>query len=92
MSVLSILFLPTERGSGLADTALRTSKSGYLTRRLVDVAQMLLFGKKIVERKRILLSDLRDENDHPEPFEERVLGRIALKDVVDENSGEILVQ
>ncbi|HOQ67181.1 MAG TPA: DNA-directed RNA polymerase subunit beta' [Candidatus Atribacteria bacterium] len=94
LSVLEYFISTHGARKGLADTALRTSKSGYLTRRLVDVAQDVIVREEDCGTEEgILLSDLRDENDHLiEPFEERVLGRIALKDVVDENSGEILVR
>ena len=55
MSVLEYFISTHGARKGLADTALRTSKSGYLTRRLVDVAQMLLLGKRIGTEEGVLL-------------------------------------
>lgn len=93
LSVLEYFISTHGARKGLADTALRTSKSGYLTRRLVDVAQDVIVREEDCGTEEgVLLFDLRDENDHLiESFEERVLGRVALKDIVDKNNGEILV-
>ncbi|MCX6090865.1 MAG: DNA-directed RNA polymerase subunit beta', partial [Candidatus Atribacteria bacterium] len=78
---------------GLADTALRTAKSGYLTRRLVDVAQdMIIREVDCSTDDGILIGDLKDENDNViEMFEERILGRSILHDIIDESSGEVLL-
>ncbi len=78
---------------GLADTALRTAKSGYLTRRLVDVAQdMIVRENECGTSDGVFMGDLTDENDNVvENFTERILGRIALEDVVHPKNGEVLV-
>ncbi len=77
---------------GLADTALKTANSGYLTRRLVDVAQ----DSTIVEHdcgtmRGILAEPLIEGGEVIVRIGERILGRVALEDVVDPHSGEILV-
>lgn len=94
LSVLEYFISTHGARKGLADTALRTAKSGYLTRRLVDVAQDVIVREEDCGTDDgILLEDLKDENDNiVEPFEERVLGRIALRDIVDTTTGEVIVR
>ncbi|WP_460036171.1 DNA-directed RNA polymerase subunit beta' [Methylothermus subterraneus] len=77
---------------GLADTALKTANSGYLTRRLVDVGQDLV----VVEHdcgttKGITMTPIIEGGDVVEPLSERVLGRVVAKDVVDPNTQEVVV-
>ena len=77
---------------GLADTALKTANSGYLTRRLVDVAQ----ESTIVERDcqtldGIVAEPLLDGGEIIVPLGDRILGRVALEDVCDPYSNEVLV-
>jgi DNA-directed RNA polymerase subunit beta' len=77
---------------GLADTALKTANSGYLTRRLVDVGQDLV----VVEhdcgtQNGITMTPIIEGGDVVEPLSERVLGRVVAKDVVDPNTQEIIV-
>jgi DNA-directed RNA polymerase subunit beta' len=77
---------------GLADTALKTANSGYLTRRLVDVAQ----DATIVEADcktldGIIAEPLMDGGEVIVPLGDRILGRVALEDVVDPYSGELIV-
>jgi DNA-directed RNA polymerase subunit beta' len=77
---------------GLADTALKTANSGYLTRRLVDVAQDLV----VVEDdcgtdNSILMQSLIEGGDVVEPLSERVLGRVLAEDVMLPNSDEIVI-
>jgi DNA-directed RNA polymerase subunit beta' len=91
MSVLEYFISSHGARKGLADTALRTADSGYLTRRLVDVAQ------DVITREEDCGTDLgtwitREESDQiPEPFGERLIGRMAAIAVVDEKSGETIV-
>ncbi|MGQ9622660.1 MAG: DNA-directed RNA polymerase subunit beta' [Candidatus Caldatribacteriaceae bacterium] len=94
LSVLEYFISTHGARKGLADTALRTAKSGYLTRRLVDVAQDVIVREEDCGTDDgVLLEDLKDENDNIiESFEERALGRTALRDIVDEATGEILVR
>jgi len=77
---------------GLADTALRTADSGYLTRRLVDVSQDVIvreddcgtpYGYEV--------HALKENNELIEGLAERVAGRFAFEDVIDPNTGEVLV-
>src|SRR5690606_29441153 len=68
---------------GLADTALKTANSGYLTRRLVDVAQGLVVTEDDCGTENgILITPLVEGGDIVEPLRERVLGRVAAIDVL----------
>ncbi len=78
---------------GLADTALKTAHSGYLTRRLVDVAQDLVivqFDCKTVDGLEV--QALVEGGEIIESLGDRILGRVALEDIKDPYSGEILVK
>ena len=67
---------------GLADTALKTANSGYLTRRLVDVAQdLVVIGDDCGTEDGLLLNPLVEGGDVVEPLRERVLGRLTAEDV-----------
>ena len=67
---------------GLADTALKTANSGYLTRRLVDVAQdMVVTEDDCGTEHGILMQPIIEGGDVVEPLRERVLGRVAARDV-----------
>ena len=77
---------------GLADTALKTANSGYLTRRLVDVAQdAIITDEDCGTLDGIYLTSLTEGGEVIEPIGERILGRVALDDVLDPFSGELLV-
>ncbi len=77
---------------GLADTALKTANSGYLTRRLVDVAQDSTIVEKDCETlDGIMAEPLREGGEVIQRVGERILGRVALDDVVDPFTGELLV-
>ena len=76
---------------GLADTALRTAKSGYLTRRLVDVAQDLIVTEEdCCTDKGVEVKPLRQEGKVVIPLSERLLGRVALRDIHDPVGGALL--
>ncbi len=76
---------------GLADTALRTSGSGYLTRRLVDVAQdMIVAEVDCGTTEGVWMSRPGGDGALP-PFEERITGYLAATEVVDPSTGEIVV-
>jgi DNA-directed RNA polymerase subunit beta' len=76
---------------GLADTALKTANSGYLTRRLVDVAQdLVVIGDDCGTLNGLLLTPLVEGGDVVEPLRERVLGRITAEDVLSPGSDEVL--
>jgi DNA-directed RNA polymerase subunit beta' len=78
---------------GLADTALKTANSGYLTRRLVDVAQdSVITEDNCGTLDGIEMTPLMEGGEIIEPLGDRVLGRVALEDVKDPFSGEIIVQ
>jgi DNA-directed RNA polymerase subunit beta' len=77
---------------GLADTALKTANSGYLTRRLVDIAQDVIINEiDCGTRDGILVSPLVEGGEIIQPLEERVLGRLAAEDIRDPVTGEIIV-
>jgi DNA-directed RNA polymerase subunit beta' len=77
---------------GLADTALKTANSGYLTRRLVDVVQDFIVTAKDCEtRGGLEISSLIEGGEIIEHVGERVLGRVAAEDILDPYSGEVLV-
>ncbi|MEN9217420.1 MAG: DNA-directed RNA polymerase subunit beta' [Gloeomargarita sp. DG_2_bins_126] len=76
---------------GLVDTALRTADSGYLTRRLVDVAQdMIIREADCGTTKGIILRTL-EVGEKQIPLRERLVGRVAARDVVHPETGEVLV-
>ena len=76
----------------LSDTALRTADSGYLTRRLVDVSQDVIVREEDCGAKSgIIVSDIITGNNVVEPLEERLIGRYTVGDVVDEETGELIV-
>ncbi len=78
---------------GLADTALKTANSGYLTRRLVDVAQdCIITEDDCGTMDGIYVSALMEGGEIIETAGERVLGRVVLEDVVDPFTGELLVE
>ncbi|MCP4498638.1 MAG: DNA-directed RNA polymerase subunit beta' [Deltaproteobacteria bacterium] len=77
---------------GLADTALKTANSGYLTRRLVDVAQDAIITEyDCGTLDGIEITPLIEGNDIVEGIGDRILGRIVLEDVMDPTSGGVLV-
>ncbi|MCK5819113.1 MAG: DNA-directed RNA polymerase subunit beta', partial [Psychromonas sp.] len=68
---------------GLADTALKTANSGYLTRRLVDIAQDLVITEEdCSSTEGLLVTPLIQGGDIVEPLRERVLGRVVAKDLI----------
>jgi DNA-directed RNA polymerase subunit beta' len=78
---------------GLADTALKTADAGYLTRRLVDVAQDVIINEEDCGTIRGLsVGALKDGEEIIEPLADRVLGRVAADDVVHPITNEIIVE
>nr|WP_217448692.1 MULTISPECIES: DNA-directed RNA polymerase subunit beta' [Pseudoalteromonas] len=78
---------------GLADTALKTANSGYLTRRLVDVAQDLVINESDCGTEEgLVMKPLIEGGDVVEPLRERVLGRVVAEDVVKPGTTEVLVE
>ncbi|MCM3113338.1 DNA-directed RNA polymerase subunit beta' [Lederbergia lenta] len=77
---------------GLADTALKTADSGYLTRRLVDVAQDVIIREDDCGTdKGLLVASLKDGTEIIEPLEERLIGRHARKKIIHPETGAVLV-
>ncbi len=77
---------------GLADTALKTANSGYLTRRLVDVAQDLVVTEHDCGTEDgLLMTPLIEGGDVVEPLRERVLGRVVCEDVLIPGTEEVLL-
>ncbi|MGI6665228.1 MAG: DNA-directed RNA polymerase subunit beta' [Christensenellaceae bacterium] len=97
LTVLEFFISSHGARKGLADTALRTADSGYLTRRLVDVSHNVIIreddcfeslGEQI---QGIAVSDLYNGTNLVEPLEDRVRGRVVVEDVVHPETGEIIV-
>jgi len=77
---------------GLADTALKTANSGYLTRRLVDVAQDLVITQTDCGTERgLTLHPIIEGGDIIVPLSQRVLGRVVAKDVIDPRNEDVLI-
>ncbi|MEQ9426383.1 MAG: DNA-directed RNA polymerase subunit beta' [Cyclobacteriaceae bacterium] len=77
---------------GLADTALKTADAGYLTRRLVDVAQDMVVNEDDCGTLRgIVTSPLKDNEDIVEPLSERILGRVSVHDIYDPISEDLII-
>lgn len=77
---------------GLADTALKTADAGYLTRRLVDVAQDVVITEKDCGTLRgLTISALKKSEELVESLYDRILGRVALHDIYHPQTGEIII-
>ena len=77
---------------GLADTALKTANSGYLTRRLVDVAQdVVVTEDDCGTNQGLIATPLIEGGDVVQPLHERVLGRVTVEDVCDARTGEVVI-
>ena len=93
LSVLEYFISTHGARKGLADTALKTADAGYLTRRLVDVAQDVV----VVEEDcgtvlGLEISALKEGEDIIEPLGDRVVGNVAREDIVDPISDEVIVK
>ena len=78
---------------GLVDTALRTADSGYLTRRLVDVAQDVIVREEDCGTESgITVREIKIDGELVESLYDRLVGRFALKDVLDPATGETIVE
>ena len=78
---------------GLADTALRTADSGYLTRRLVDVSQDVIVREiDCGTKKGSEVFDIKDGNEVIEDVAERIVGRYSIEPIVHPETGEVLVE
>ncbi|MBI3603271.1 MAG: DNA-directed RNA polymerase subunit beta' [Nitrospirae bacterium] len=78
---------------GLADTALKTANSGYLTRRLVDISQDVIISEEDCgTTDGIVVTALVEGGEVIQPIEDRILGRLAADDIRDPVTGEIIVK
>ncbi|OJU73654.1 MAG: DNA-directed RNA polymerase subunit beta' [Bacteroidetes bacterium 47-18] len=92
LSVLEYFISTHGARKGLADTALKTADAGYLTRRLVDVAQDVVINEEDCGTLRgLAISALKDNEEIVEPLFDRILGRVSLHDVYDPVTDELLV-
>ncbi len=93
LSVLEYFVSTHGARKGLADTALKTANSGYLTRRLVDVAQDAVITEYDCETMDgIWVTKLEEGGEVVTPLGERILGRVALEDIDDPVTGETIVE
>jgi DNA-directed RNA polymerase subunit beta' len=77
---------------GLADTALKTADAGYLTRRLVDVAQdMIITEEDCGTLRGLVVQALKDNDEIVEPLSERILGRVSVHDVYDPLTDKLII-
>ena len=92
---LNILeYFVSARGArkGLADTALRTADSGYLTRRMVDVSQEVIVREiDCGTTDGLWVSEIHEGKEKIESFRERIIGRYAVGDVINPVTGEVIV-
>ena len=92
LSVLEYFISTHGARKGLADTALKTADAGYLTRRLVDVAQDVIINEEDCGTLRGLTATaIKRNEDVVQTLYERILGRVALQDVVHPLTGEVMV-
>ena len=92
LSILEYFISTHGARKGLADTALKTADAGYLTRRLVDVAQDVVINHPDCGTLRgLTVGALKKSDEIVENLYDRILGRVALFDIEDPNTGEIIV-
>jgi len=93
LSVMEYFISTHGARKGLADTALKTADAGYLTRRLVDVAQDVITTEKDCDTILGLdIGALKEAEEVIESLKDRILGRVALEDVIDPITNEVLVR
>ena len=92
LSVLEYFISTHGARKGLADTALKTADAGYLTRRLVDVAQDVIISERDCGTLRgLVVGALKRNEDVVESLYERILGRTCLHDIYNPETGELIV-
>jgi len=93
LSILEYFISTHGARKGLADTALKTADAGYLTRRLVDVAQdVIITEQDCLTLRGVVATPLRKNDEITEGIGERIVGRTALNDVINPATGDILVE
>ncbi len=92
LTVLEYFISSRGARKGMADTALRTADSGYLTRRLVDVSQEVIIREEDCQTSDgITVSEINENGQVIEPLEERLRGRYLAEDILDPKTGQVLV-
>ncbi len=93
LNILEYFIAARGARKSLSDTALKTADSGYLTRRLVDVAQDVIIREEDCgATKGIVVSDIMDGKEVIEPLKDRLFGRYVIGDVVDPTTGEVIAK
>jgi len=93
LSILEYFISSNGARKGLADTALRTADSGYLTRRLVDVSHNVIVREyDCGTDEGVEVQEFRDGKETIEPLTQRIIGRTALMDITDPATGEVIVE
>ncbi len=96
LSVLEYFISTTGARKGLADTALRTADSGYLTRRLVDVSQDVIVREEdcgaTTGVEMVAFKSGKNGQEMIEPLYDRIVGRFSIEDICNPESGEIIVK
>ncbi|HTP80768.1 MAG TPA: DNA-directed RNA polymerase subunit beta' [Bacteroidota bacterium] len=93
LSILEYFISTHGARKGLADTALKTADAGYLTRRLIDVAQDAIISEGDCGTiQGVLTGALKEGEDVKEPLSERILGRVSAQDVTDPLTGNVIVE
>jgi len=91
LSVLEYFTSTHGARKGLADTALKTASSGYLTRRLVDVAQDAVIREEDCKTtKGVVVEEIIESGNITSPLTERILGRTPVEDIIDENQNTLV--
>ncbi|WP_225046458.1 DNA-directed RNA polymerase subunit beta' [Lacticaseibacillus kribbianus] len=92
LSVMEMFMSTHGARKGMTDTALKTADSGYLTRRLVDVAQDVIVREEDCGTDRgLLVTAIREGNEMIEPLYDRLVGRYTQKTVYDPKTGDVIV-
>lgn len=93
LSILEYFISTHGARKGLADTALKTADAGYLTRRLVDVAQDVIITEEDCGTLRgIAMSALKNNEEVVESLYDRVLGRVSVHDVYNPSTGDVIIK
>ncbi len=93
LNILEYFIAARGARKSLSDTALKTADSGYLTRRLVDVAQEVIIRERDCgTEKGLIVHAIKDGNEVIEPLKDRLMGRYVIGNVVHPETGEVLVE
>ena len=93
LTILEYFVAARSARKSLSDTALKTADSGYLTRRLVDVShEVIIREHDCGTRDYMVMSDIKDGKETVEPLKDRILGRYTVEDVINPETGEVIVK